>query len=1728
MRHLTTTCRAAGIALLATCLALSLASEGRADTIWQTVAVDNSWNTAGNWTAGVPDAADVAFFTSSSITTLYHNGDKSVAGLNYSGGSDFVQNGGGGVIYVYDSGITVNGGTQTFNAQVRSRGNVMPVVNNGAGLLDFNGDFYIHRPAAGTTAVTFSGDGDFEVKQFVRRTTNYNMDLTKEGAGTLTIQQAYPNPGDGGTSGYITGPTTINGGTIVLGAAAALGTGPVTLNAGGTLNAAGTNPANDITFNGGTLWVANGASGTLTLNNVAGNTINASGNYRLLSGQITGAGGFTIGGTTTPGIALSNPANDFQGDIVISPGAYLRLNADEVIPDTASLSGGGQLRLEGDGRTETIAGLNTSNRVFAVNGGGGATLRVGAGGATSAHSGQIGGGGANNQNITLEKIGAGTLTLSGNSDYTGGTLVDGGTLRAGHVNAFGVGPATVNAGATLDAAGYNIANDVTLNGGTLYMTNATSGTITLNGVPGNQIFATGNYRVVYGQITGAGGFTVGGINTPGVALANPANDFLGDVSINGGSYLRLNASEVIPDTADVTSNGYLRFEGSGRTETIGGLNGGGQMFAIGGNATLRVGANDASGSYSGTTGASWDPNVRDIEIVKIGNSVQSLSGILYHTGGTTVEDGTLRLNRTSVGFPGLGATGQFASAQTVMVNSGATLQVNGNWVMGDGLQNKVVVNGGTLEFLNSDNYMGNIELTGGAVTTSGGTRPWRTGNWGNGVITVNGSGASSTIDGSLCFVGTAAAPQTIFNVADGAAADDLVVSARIYDHPGFERDMILVKNGAGKMVLSNDANTFAGGVTINDGTLSVTSLNSGNDPCALGATYGTAPWFIFDGGTLEYTGGTVGGINRAFTINPGGATIDIANAATTVTWTDGAGAGPIIGTGLFTKAGDGTLVFTGSNSHTGGSVVEAGTLRTTNVNGLGTGGVTVNSGALLDLANVNVANDITLNGGVLWTANGASGTITLNDVPGNKINANGHYRILSGQITGAGGLAIGGINTPGIQFANPANDFQGDVTVDPGAYLRLTVSEVIPDTATVTVNGNLRLEGGGHTETIAGLTGTGAVWIPLGSANHTLRVGAYDTSSTFSGSLVPPGQTTSLSLVKIGAGTLTLNSTGTNRMAGGVTVDGGMLSLAVNRGFNQGYFQNLNNLVYTVNSGATLRANGDWVLRDNSTVNLNGGTLEFLNSDSYLCNVEMTGGAITTSGGIRPWRTGNWSNGLITVNPSAASSTIDGSLCFVGTAAAPTTTFDVADGAAADDLVVSAAIYDHPGFEGRMTLVKAGAGTMVLSGASSYTGGTTVSQGTLQLGNGGSTGSIVGPVTLGDANTGASDVAFLVNRSDNNTHANPIVVSALGTGTATIGSSSTAGGPLPTIFSGTVALNRPTTMQGTDPDRTTYTNLISGNVGILTVNGGARTTWEADNSFVGDVDIQGAGTILQVGSGSGATTQQIPNASNVNIGTGARLHLVFDDEAINGLTGTGTVAFYPGGGLGATTLTVGAGGANAAFGGTIENGSGTAMNLVKAGAGTQALDGNSTYTGTTTVAGGTLILNGTHTGGGAYTVAPGATLAGDGVATAAVTIQGGGVLAPDGDLATGALDLMAGATLAIDLNALAMFDQVLVTGGVGVGGARLALGLGYAPENGDSFIIVDNDTAADAVNGFFAGLEGNGARINASFGGEEYGFWVYYDHNGNDIALVAVPEPATLTLLGLGGLAALIRRRRKS
>jgi autotransporter-associated beta strand protein len=94
----------------------------------------------------------------------------------------------------------------------------------------------------------------------------------------------------------------------------------------------------------------------------------------------------------------------------------------------------------------------------------------------------------------------------------------------------------------------------------------------------------------------------------------------------------------------------------------------------------------------------------------------------------------------------------------------------------------------------------------------------------HGPVNVNGGAVTSTISttgGGVLLVGPTAGTPTEFNVADGAAAVDLLVSGNLVHKP-FGDSEALLKTGAGKMVLSG-TNAYQGPTTVSGGILSITS-----------------------------------------------------------------------------------------------------------------------------------------------------------------------------------------------------------------------------------------------------------------------------------------------------------------------------------------------------------------------------------------------------------------------------------------------------------------------------------------------------------------------------------------------------------------------------------------------------------------------------------------------------------------------------------------------------------------------------------------------------------------------------------------------------------------------------------------------------------------------------------------------------------------------------------------
>lgn len=220
-------------------------------------------------------------------------------------------------------------------------------------------------------------------------------------------------------------------------------------------------------------------------------------------------------------------------------------------------------------------------------------------------------------------------------------------------------------------------------------------------------------------------------------------------------------------------------------------------------------------------------------------------------------------------------------------------------------------------------------------------------------------------------------------------------------------------------------------------------------------------------------------------------------------------------------------------------------------------------------------------------------------------------------------------------------------------------------------------------------------------------------------------------------------------------------------------------------------------------------------------------------------------------------------------------------------------------------------------------------------------------------------------------------------------------------------------------------------------------------------------------------------------------------------------------------------------------------NLTKTGDGAlvfSVTSSDNTFTGTLDIAEGRLELNG-NLAASPVIVRNGALIAGTGTAGAGVTVEANATLSPGteierGTLTTTDLVLEAGAYFATVLEAATVggFDAVVALDSVSLGGAELVPTLAFAPQVGDVFVLIDNQSG-QAMDGLLshAGTPlAQGEEFTIMSGEFSQLFAIFYDYSeggfSNSLAIVAVPEPAHVA--GLTGLLALalaaLRRRRQS
>jgi autotransporter-associated beta strand protein len=434
---------------------------------------------------------------------------------------------------------------------------------------------------------------------------------------------------------------------------------------------------------------------------------------------------------------------------------------------------------------------------------------------------------------------------------------------------------------------------------------------------------------------------------------------------------------------------------------------------------------------------------------------------------------------------------------------------------------------------------------------------------------------------------------------------------------------------------------------------------------------------------------------------------------------------------------------------------------------------------------------------------------------------------------------------------------------------------------------------------------------------------------------------------------------------------------------------------------------------------------------------------------------------------------------------------------------------------GKGKLIKTGTGTMYLNAANTYEGGTEVSEGFVGLTNDGALGK--GGLNLKGGIVEASFTTFS-QHGEPLTIANDFVVSG-GTisssrNTFTLTGNGTLDGqlavtdypelPATITFSGSLGgtgslttTDQRTTLNGTVVLSGTAANTYTG---ATTVNSGRLVLSKSDG-------IYAIGGPLIIGDGEGGEFSdvvdvraafQLPVDTPLDIRSSGFLKLNNFDQGFDPPEGEGHWEMGD-----PPTVTVGFSNRSATFAGVI-SGPG---NLVKVGTGTWTLTGANTFTGSTTVRGGALLVNGSLPG--PVTVEAGATLGGTGT-TGPVTLGAGAVLSPGGagPALQGVQDLVLSpeSSYVVQLNgrtAGSGYDRLDVTGTVQLNGATLSASLGFSPDPGDTFVIINND-GTDPVDGAFAGLpQGAVVRIGG------VAFHIYYDRgDGNDVALVRNTPPA--------------------
>lgn len=1234
------------------------------------------------------------------------------------------------------------------------------VANNGFGLT--------LNPSANTLTVNgVSGTGNVSITN----SSNGAVALT----GTINNTGTITNDGTGSSATTISGNlgssvtgVTQNSSTssLLLSGDNSSYTGGVTISAGtvkvGSTNALGANSSSVTVATGGTLDV-NGttmvATNSLTLNGTSTLT-NSATSAATYAGQVTLGAAKSIGGAIGANLTLSGG--------VANGGNALTLNPSANTLTVNGVSGTGNVTVT-NSSTGSVALTGTINNT-------GSITNNGAGSSATTISGNLG---ANVTSLTQNSA-TSSLVLSGdNTSYTNAATVSSGLLKLGSNTALVNSAVSVNAATAvaLDLNGTTNTNakTLTLQGTGIVADTSTSygsGTVALSA---GSLYNSSATKAVYN-----GNITLGGATTIGTWKG-------GDIDLNG----------------NITGSNTLTIGGNGvsaRTVTLGGNLSGALSLSAGESST--GGTNLNTIVLSGTNTNSGTLKISSGTVKAMSTNALSASSTL-NSGGSLTDNSKLQLTAgLSYNMAALSVGGQLGieSTDTAQATSITFTNASGNGITGS-LDKRINVGAGVTVNINGifdvgvTNTAARFARLGGAgnyvfngVVQSSGTNPAGLSMEGTGTLTLNN--ANTYGGGTKISAGTV----KLGNVdALGSVSSGVIMTGGTLDLNGFTPTNSYALSSTGGTITNTGTNavnyygliTMTGATTLNASGADLTISNGGS----MGSPSGSL--------TLNAESGKNGVLNSIYN-------------------------GSSSSYGVI-KTGAGTWTLNGLNLYTGGTQIQAGTLKMGSVQALG-----------------NTSNA----SGTVYISSGA--TLDLNGFTNSK-----QYKVtMGGTGVGGNGALINSSSTSAKLYS--AVELTADTLIVANNAIEITssASSRLFNTAgyTLTLDGTSTSSSNTIGDSIVGsgkIIKKGAGTWTLNPTNNTVAQtynsqsnSALDNTNYYTG-----GTEIQAGTLKIAKATALGDSSSAVSVSSGASLDlvattmtnANQLTISGTGVSSVGALTNSNS------SNATYI--GNIILADDALIRAATGTINLSGVISGTGKALTLSAASTKSVNFTGTNANTFSGGLVLAGNDVQFSQVDqlGSgtisstdatsrLYLNGTSANVTITNDLNTGTAASTVLAIApnvgnVVTANGLISGSGQFKVSGGGTLIVTNTSNaYSGGTEVGTGTIQVSSDSVLGS--GAVNFGTAGTGTTAASVLA-YTDNNTTTRNFTIGSTG-------SSSAYQAGIDVAFGKTVALNG------------TISNKATG-AGKLTKTGNGTLTLGGTNTYSGATTVA-AGTLNLTGS----------------------------------------------------------------------------------------------------------------------------------------------------------------------------------------------------------------------------------------------------------------------------------------